>query len=131
MLKEFDKSGARVAELRKARNDALIDLLKKGDRPFEETLKLIELIDKGINEAAEDTEKGENRKIKMVAVVGGIVSIIAGGAICAKDKKVGSALIAAGSTALIGAAGSETKLGKAIFNAFTNIENEEVIEVSQ
>jgi len=89
-LEEFDKPSKRVADLRKDRNDALIGLLKKDDRPFDETLAIIDLIDKGITEATEDKDKDNNVKVKALLIAGGIISIVAGGACYAKlDKNAG------------------------------------------
>jgi hypothetical protein len=128
-IKEFNKSSERVASLRKDRNDVLIELLKKDDLSFDEKIKIVELIDKGIKESEEANDKGNNQQIKALVIVGGIISIVAGGVVAAKrDKKLGLAMIAAGSAALTGLVGSETKVGKALIDAFSDIQNEEVVD---
>jgi len=119
-VKEFNKPGERVSVLRKDRNDALIDLLKKGDLSFDEKVKIVELIDKGIKEADESKDKDTTKTIKALAIAGGIVSIVAGGILVSnRDKKLGTKLIAAGSAALIGAVGIDTKIGKALIESFS------------
>ena len=126
---EFNKPNERVALLRKDRNDVLIELLKKEDRPFEETIKLIELLDKGIEDEAIATEKGNNQNIRGLAAIGGIVTIVAGSAVAAKvDKKAGVALITAGTAALIAAGGSDTKVGKTLLKYLSKTLDESVAE---
>jgi hypothetical protein len=122
-LKEFNESNKNVGNLYKDRNDALIELLKKGNRPTGEIKEIVNLIDIGIKDAAEDKNKNNNSKIKALVSVGGIVSIIAGATV-QRDVKTRAILITVGGVALIGAVGSDTKTGKIIINALINIQKE-------
>ena len=123
-----------MASLRERRHEALTELLK-GDHSFEEIEKIVGWIDKGVAEAEVAKEKGNNQKIKAVAVVGSVISIVAGGVIAAKvDKKAGVAMIAAGSLVLAGAAGGESKLVKKLLASLAELQGEsdlngEVVEV--
>ena len=117
-----------MEDLRKDRNDALIVLLKKGDRSVEEIREIVKLIDEGIKEAATDKVKNNETKRKVLVIVGGITAIIAGAAAPKLDSKMRATMIATGSAALIGAIGSDTKMGKAIFNALMNTQDKKVIE---
>lgn len=128
-LKEFNKPSERVTDLRESRHDALIELLKKGDRPINEIQIIVDMIDKGIKEAEEAKDKDKTKTMKALVIVGGIASIVAGGFVTAKNKKAGVTMITAGSAALLGLGGSETKMGKSLLAALSDMQDEETVEV--
>jgi len=128
-LKEFNKTNERVTDLRESRHDSLIELLMKGDRPIDEIQIIVDMIDKGIKEAEEVKDKDKTQTMKALVIVGGITSIVAGGFVTAKNKKAGIAMIATGSAALLGLGGSETKMGKSLLAAFSDMQDEEAVEV--
>ena len=128
-LKELNKPSERVTDMRESRNDALIELLLRGDSSFDEKLIIIDRIDDGIREAEAAKDKGAHLNIKALAVVGGILSIVIGGVVVTKNKKAGTALIAAGSTALLGAGASDTKTGKALIEYLSDTPSNDVIEI--
>ena len=129
-VKEFGKSGEKVAELRKDRNDALIEMIKKDNMTFDEKVKIIELIDKGIKEAEDAKDKDNNQRLKALAIAGGIFSIVVGGTVSARgDKEVGRAMMATGSAVLLGAVGSDTKIGKILITSILNLQDEKAVEV--
>ena len=128
-VKAFDKSNEMVFGLRQSRNDVLIELLKKGDWSIDEIERIVTLMDKGIKEADESKDKGNNLKIKALVIVGGIASIAAGVYVATKgNKKTGAAMMTAGTAALLGVAGGETKIVKALIDSFKDTQNEEIVE---
>ena len=128
-LKEFNKPNERVTDLRESRHNALIELLKKGDRPIDEIQIIVDMIDRGLKEAEEGKDKDKTQTMKALVIVGGIASIVTGGFVTAKNKKVGITMIATGSAALLGLGGSETNMGKSLLKALTDMQDEEAIEV--
>jgi hypothetical protein len=65
-IKAFDKVDERVSSLVKSRNDALIELLKKGDKSIDEIERIVTLVDKGLKIEVESKDKSNNQKIKTI-----------------------------------------------------------------
>jgi hypothetical protein len=61
-------------------------------------------------------------------VVGGIALIVSGAFTVKSNKKVGTAMIVSGAAALLGGAGSETKIVKALIDSFHDTLDEEIVE---
>ena len=126
-LKEYRKPSERIAKYRAIQIDALIKWLDKGDRSVDEVVKISKLIDGIINEADRAKNNDVEHDLIALIVAGSIASIVAGTFIIAKsDKKLGRAMIAIGSTALLSALGADSKTGKALMKYLADTSLEEV-----
>lgn len=128
LMKEFDKAEERVSSLVKSRNEALIRLLEKGDWSIDEVERIVALMDEGVKMEVESKDKGNNQKLKITGIAGGIVLILSGAVTIKANKKAGLAMIASGATLLLGVAGSETKTVKAIMASLNDTQNVDVVE---